>query len=262
LRENYLVSDFLRDAEGLQLSKSVHVQANFDPTRPLGETEWLDAIAREPASRGFPHAIVAFANFGDANVAALLEAHSRFPRVRGIRQVLNRHANPVLNRAEHDWLSVPEWRDRIGLLRRHDFSFDVQVYYPQMADVAMLARRYHDIQFVLDHAGMPTERDETSMGRWRAAMRALAECPNVSVKLSGWGMTDLHWSVESVRPLLLDVIECFGTERAMLGSNFPIDRLMSDYHRLWNAYDSMTIDFSQDERRAMFHDNAQRIYRI
>lgn len=265
LRANYLVQNFLQDAAQLEreeLVKSVHVQANFDPRRPVGESAWLDAVASDPASRGFPHGVVAYANFADPQVNELLEAHARYPRVRGIRQVLNRHRDPAFNRAEHDWLSMPEWRDRLGLLRARGWSFDVQVYYPQMADVAALARRWGDIQFVLDHAGMPIERDDASMAGWREAMRALAKCPNVAVKLSGFGMTDRHWTVETVRPLVLHAIDCFGPERAMFGSNFPIDRLMADYRHIWQAYDQLTRSFSDAERAAMFHDNAQRIYRL
>jgi predicted TIM-barrel fold metal-dependent hydrolase len=262
LRANYLVSDFLNDARNQELVKSVHVQANFDPRNPEGETGWLQDLANRPESRGFPHGIVAFANFGDADVESLLDKHADCSLVRGIRQVLNRHPNPVLNRAEQDWLSMPQWRERLGLLRRRQWSFDVQVYHHQMADIALLAARYHDIQFVLDHAGMLVQRDEASMSAWQAAMRTLAQCPNVAVKLSGFGMTDLAWTQESIQPLVLGPIEWFGPNRVMFGSNFPIDRLMTSYDRLWKAYNRLTAGFSDSEREAMFHDNALRIYRL
>lgn len=262
LRASYLVKDFLHDARHQELVKSVHVQANFDPRDPAGETAWLEQVASQPESRGFPHGIVAFANFGDERVEELLEAHARFPRVRGIRQVLNRHPDAALNRAEHDWLGMPQWRDRLGLLRRFGWSFDVQVYYPQLPEVAALARRYHDIQFVLDHAGMPHDRSEPGMAAWAQAMRAVADCPNLAVKISGHGMTDNAWTTESLAPVVRGVIESFGPQRVMFGSNFPIDRLMADYDRVWDAYDALTADYSDAERTAMFHDNAVRIYRL
>lgn len=262
LRASYLVTDFLHDARHQELVKSVHVQANFDPRDPAGETAWLEQVASQPESRGFPHGIVAFANFGDERVEELLEAHARFPRVRGIRQVLNRHPDAALNRAEHDWLGMPQWRDRLGLLRRFGWSFDVQVYYPQLPEVAALARRYHDIQFVLDHAGMPHDRSEAGMAAWAQAMRAAADCPNLAVKISGHGMTDNAWTTQSLAPVVRGVIESFGPQRVMFGSNFPIDRLMADYDRVWDAYDALTADYSDAERTAMFHDNAVRIYRL
>src|SRR4051812_19246580 len=82
LRANYLVSDFLHDARNQDLWKSVHVQANFDPSNPVGETAWLEQVASQPESRGFPHGIVAFANLADPAVAAVLEGHAQYPRVR------------------------------------------------------------------------------------------------------------------------------------------------------------------------------------
>lgn len=262
LRANYLVTDFLRDAQHQDLWKSVHVQANFNPANPVGETAWLDAVAQQRESRGFPHGIVAYANLADPKALQVLDGHAQYQRVRGIRQVLNRHPDPVRNRAEHDWLAVPLWRENLGRLRSYGWSFDVQVYHSQMADIAALARRYHDLQFILDHAGMPVDRDEAGLEAWREGMRELAGCPNVAVKLSGYGMSDLHWTVESIRPFVLEPIEWFGTDRAMFGSNFPIDRLMADYDKVWTAYLTLTRSFSDDERARLFHGNAQRIYRL
>ena len=262
LRKPYLVTDLLADARTQGLVKSVHVQGNFDPANPVGETEWLERLANDPASRGFPHAIVAFANLADPEVRTVLDGHARYSRVRGIRQVLNRHTNPQLNRAEHDWLATPAWQDNLGVLREYGWSFDAQVYYQQMPALAALARRYPDLQIIVDHAGMPAERDPDGLEGWRRGMRLLAECPNVAVKLSGYGMVDLEWTVDSIRPFVLGPIEWFGVERAMFASNFPVDKLMSDYDRLWNAYREIVADLSEDEREALFRGTAERVYRI
>ena len=93
-------------------------------------------------------------------------------------------------------------------------------------------------------------------------MRRLAERPNVWVKVSGLPMTDWRWTVESLRPLVLETVEIFGATRAMFGSNFPVDGLYSDYDTLVDAYRSITACFTPAERRALFHDNAQRFYRL
>lgn len=262
LRRNYLVADYLADVRNQKLEKSVHVQANYDPSNPVGETEWLESIAAQPESQGIPHGIVAYANFADPGIESTLEAHARYPRVRGIRQVLNRHVNPLLNRADHNYLADEQWLRNLGLLRKHRMSFDVQVYYQQMPAVAALARHYPDIQFILDHAGMPAERDLAGIEGWRAGMRGLAEVPNMAVKLCGYGMVDLHWTRESIASFVREPIEMFGTDRCMFGSNFPVDKLMSDYDRLWNTYRELTTDLSPDERDALFYGNAERIYRL
>lgn len=262
LQRNYLIKDFLQDGARQGLEKSVHLQANFDPSNPVGETAWLEEVAADPASSGFPHGIVAFADFSSPNVQATLDGHHRFPRMRGIRQVLNRHANPTLNRAPDDYFASNVWQTNLGLLRRYGWSFDVQVYWQQMPAVAALARRYADVQFILDHAGMPAERDAAGIEGWRRGMQHLADCPNIAVKLCGYGMIDIHWTPESIRPFVLQPIDWFGPQRCMFASNFPVERLMASYDRLWNAYREITFDFSEDERHQLFRSTAETIYRI
>jgi predicted TIM-barrel fold metal-dependent hydrolase len=262
LRRNYLVDDLLADAGKQRLVKSVHVQANVDASDPVKETAWLDAVASDSRSGGFPHGVVAYVNFSWPDVQAWLDRHSAYPRMRGIRQVLNRHADPVLNRADRDFLADEAWRRNLGLLRRYGWSFDAQVYYQQMPSLAELATRYSDIQFILDHAGMPAERTPEALAGWRREMKRLAQCPNVAVKLSGYGMMDLHWSVDSIRPYVLEPVEWFGPHRAMFGSNFPVDRLMASYDRLWDAYRQIVADFTPEEQQALLGTTAERIYRL
>jgi predicted TIM-barrel fold metal-dependent hydrolase len=260
LQRNYLVADLLADAAGLGLEKSVHVQANFDPENPVAETEWLEKVAN---ADGFPHAIVAFADFSSDGIQPLLDAHAAAsPRMRGVRQVLNRHADPKLNRAPEDYLGDERWQRNLGLLDRYGWSFDAQVYHQQMPALAKLAARYPGLQLVLDHAGMPVERDEAGLEGWRAGMRQLAACPNVAVKLCGYGMVDNRWTADSIRPFVLQPIEWFGPERCMFGSNFPVDRLMAGYAHLWGAYRSITAAFTEREKALLFRDTAMRVYRL
>ncbi len=259
LRRNYLLDDFLADASGQDLVKSVHVQANYDPRDPVGETRWLQDLADR---RGFPHGIIAYTNMADGDVARTLEAHAQYRNLRGIRQVLNRHSDAKLNRAPHDYLADEGWRRNFALLRRHQLSFDVQVYYQQMAQVAELAHRYSDLQFILDHDGMPAERDADAIEGWRQGMRLLAHCPNVAVKLCGYGMVDLHWTTALIRPFIEHTLELFGTERCMFASNFPVDKLMSSYDRLWNAYREVVASYSPAEQQRLLCDNAIRLYRL
>lgn len=257
LQKNYLVPDLLADGARQGLHKSVHVQANA--ADPVNETAWLDETAAE---HGFPHGIVAFADFSSSSVESVLEGHARYARMRGIRQVLNRHADPKLNRAPKDYLADDTWQANLGKLRRYGWSFDVQVYWQQMPAVAALARRYPDLQLILDHAGMPVERDAAGLEGWRRGMRQLAGCPNLAVKLCGYGMVDNRWTADSLRPFVLGPIEWFGAQRCMFASNFPVDRLMASYNRLWDAYREITAAFSASEKKFLFYDNAARIYRL
>lgn len=262
LRRDYGIDDLLADAARQSLVKSVHVQANIDSADPVRETAWLEAVAALPQARGLPTAIVAYADFSRPDVDAVLERHAAFARVRGVRQVLNRHPDPVHNRAPQDFLSDPAWRSRIGLLRRFGWSFDAQVYWHQMDSLAALADANPDVPFVLDHVGSPADRSPEGLEGWARGMQRLARCPNVCVKLSGFGMTDLQWTVESIRPFVRQPIEWFGPQRAMFGSNFPVDRLMSGYDRLWDAFRELVADLSEPEQAALLRGTAERVYRI
>ena len=291
LKHNYLITDFLSDAdsasaaaaggttgsddtnaaainplassERFELIKAVHVDANHDPADPVAETRWLQSVADQAASRGMPNAIVAGADLSNDQVEAVLAAHAAFPNTRGIRQILNVHANPLYDYVGRHFMRDPVWRRNFGLLRKYRLSFDLQLYPSQMPEAVELARENPHTPFIVNHAGMFVDRDSVQGWRaWREGLRALAACENVSVKISGLAMFDHEWSVESLRPYVLETIDAFGTERAMFASNFPVDRLFSSYHTIWSAYAAIVNGASDDEKDALFRRNAERIYRI
>jgi predicted TIM-barrel fold metal-dependent hydrolase len=260
LNHVFLEPDYKRIADQVPIAKAVHLQANWDPTDPVAETVWLhENIERT----GFPDAVVAFANLSLPEAEETLAAQSAYPRTRGIRHILNWHEDPSHRHSDRgDYLWSEDWRRGFALLDRYGLSFDLQIYPHQMGAALDLARAFPETQIVLNHAGMPFWRGEEELAAWRAAMAELASAPNVAVKISGLGLGDPDWTPESMRPVLLGTIEAFGTERAMFGSNFPVDGLFSDLATQWSAYDQLTADFSTDERRALFQTNAERVYRI
>ncbi len=262
IAKNYLLPDFFGDAKNQNVVKSVHLEAGHSGADPVLETAWLQKLAEDPASRGFPHAIVAHANFAAPDVERTLERHCDHRNVRGIRHIVNRHADPILNFADRDYLNDPAWRQNFPLLKRFGLSFDLQLYPAQMADGARLARENPEIQIILNHTGMPIERTQESFAEWRTGMQGLAAFPNVAAKISGLGMLDHHWTEDSIRPFVLGTIDIFGVNRCAFASNFPVDSMMSDYDTLWNAFKAITTGFSESERAALFHDNAARLYRI
>lgn len=258
---DYVLTDYLADIGGLEIVKSVHVQADHDFAEPVRETRWLQSIADKADNpRGFPHAIVAFADLAGDNAAEILEAHCQSPNMRGIRQALN---GIVTNPARHpDILNDDRWRANVGLLGRSGLSFDLQVLPVQMASAAQLIDRFPELPFVLLHVGLPMDQSADGLRHWRGGLRNLAERPNLDVKISGFGMFDRKWTTESIRPLVMTTIETFGARRVMFGSNFPVDGMMASFDRVWQAYIEITSAFSDDEKRMMFADNACRFYRI
>lgn len=260
IRRHYRIADFLRDIRPQHVVKSVHVEAGADPADAIAETRWLQGVADR---HGYPHGIVAHADLAAPDARARLEGHSRFPNVRGIRQMLRRPGELARGSAARpSLLSEPAWRRGFALLRELGLSFDLQAPPPLMAEAAALAAAFPDVPIALTHAGLPLDRSPEGLVAWRTGMQRLAERPNVVVKVSGIPMTDWRWTVDSLRPVVLDTIDIFGVDRAMFGSNFPVDGLYSDYGALFDAYRTIVSGFSPDEQRRLFHDNAQRFYRL
>ncbi|NVI05218.1 MULTISPECIES: amidohydrolase family protein [Paraburkholderia] len=263
LKHDYLLEHLLGEAGDIDVLKLVHVEANHDPADPVEETRWLQSIADRDASRGMPNAIVAAVDLSAQNAPALLEAHASFANTRGIRQILNVHDNKLFDYVGRHYMREPQWREHFALLRRFDLSFDLQIYPSQMEEAAALARAHADTLLIVNHAGMFVDRNSVAGYRaWRDGMRLLAACPNIAVKISGLAMFDHHWTVESLRPYVLETIDTFGVERAMFASNFPVDRLFGSYTDLWHAYASIVADASEAEKDALFRRNAERYYRI
>jgi predicted TIM-barrel fold metal-dependent hydrolase len=262
IRRNYRIADLRAESCRHELIKSVHIQTDFEPGNPVGETAWLQSVADDPASNGMPNGIVAYCNLADPDALRILEGHAQYPNLRGIRHILNHHPDPVLTFTDRDFLKDSAWLDNFALLQRFDLSFDLQLYEPQMADAARLAKRYPSTQIILNHTGMPHDRTAEGIEAWHKGMRQLAACDNVVCKISGLGMLDHRWTIESIRPFVLDTIAIFGPDRSMFASNFPVDRLFSTYDAIWDAFDALTEDLSEDERNRLFVGNAERFYRI
>ena len=260
IAKSYLLDDYLADTAHQNVVKSVHVDAGFDPSQPVGEARWLQSIADQ---RGFPHGIVAQAELHRPDVEAILAAHCEFPNVRGIRHIVNWHPDPAKTYvAKPDFLTDPTWLRGFARLKHHNLSFDLQLYPSQMADAAALAAAHGDTSIIVNHAGMPVDRDTKALLLWRAGMRALAAQPNVWLKISGLGMVDWRWTEDSIRPFVLETIEIFGPDRCMFASNFPVDKLYSSFDVLYDAFKRIVSDFTIGERRKLFSDTALAVYRI
>jgi predicted TIM-barrel fold metal-dependent hydrolase len=265
IRQSYLISDFHRHAEGIPLKKSVHVQAEWDHNAdPVGETAWLQSVADDPASNGMPNGIVAYANLSDPNVEGVLERHAEHANWRGIRHMLNWSDDRSNFRFAEagDLMGDPQWRAGFKLIARFNGMFELQVWPWQLQEAAQLANEIPEVPMVMGHTAMPIGRTPGELREWRKGLEALGSAPNVSAKISALGMLDQQWTPESIAPFVLDAIDIFGVDRCMFASNFPVDSLFSDYVTLWNAYDEITSGFTDSERAKLFHDNAEKYFRI
>ncbi|WP_181181643.1 amidohydrolase family protein [Mesorhizobium sp. B3-1-6] len=260
IRRDYLPADYHRDMEGLGIVKTVHVQNGRNPADPLDETRWLSTLARREA---MPDAIVAYADLAAPAAERLLEAHAGFPRVRGIRQILNWHDDPRLRSAPSpDLMDSPQWRRGFARLAPLGLSFDLQLYWPQMDMALALARAFPDTTIVLEHFGMVADRSAEGLAGWRSTISRLAQAPNVSVKLCGFGLGAPAWSPETTLPLLHHVLDAFGSGRTMVGTNMPVDLLFATPAKIISTIRAVVQDMSESERVAVLCSNAERFYRI
>jgi len=118
------------------------------------------------------------------------------------------------------------------------------------------------VTICIDHAGFPRRRDTDYFNEWRSGMAELAGQDNTVVKISGLGMCDLQWTVESLRPWVLTCLELWGTKRAFFGTNWPVDRLFSSYGDVIDAYAETIADYGESEQRDLFTSNARRIFHL
>jgi len=258
LRRSYSLDDYLADTRGYELIGSVHIENGALSSEE--ETRWIAAVAAE---RGLPSAHVAKVSLLDPDAAAQLRAHAEVCVVRGIRDILNWHPDPVYtHRDRADIMTDPVWRANFASLSELGLSFDLQVFPSQLLEAAALAAEYPEVSIVLDHAGMPIGRDRSSRAEWATGMRALAARENVVTKVSALGTNDHDWTRESIAPFVLETIEIFGPSRTMFGSNFPVDSLYSSFGELFGAFDELTADLSEAERRELFVGTATRAYRL
>ena len=112
------------------------------------------------------------------------------------------------------------------------------------------------------HAGSPWDQSRQGLETWQSGLRKLAERPATVVKISGLGMFKRQWQQDDIERIALPVIDIFGPERVMVGSNFPVDKLYHSYEAWWQAIQQLMSRFNASEQRAMLVECSSKFYRI
>jgi len=262
IRKSYLIEDYLEDAKNQNIIKSVHVQAEHDDDKPVNETAWLQNLADTHSSK-LPNAIVAFADFSKKNVSEILDGHQEYKNTRGIRQILSYNTDePKYSHATEDFMKDSSWVENFKHIRNRNLSFDIQIYKHQMEDAVNLANKYNDVLFILNHTGEPCYQSKEYIESWEQNMTKLAKCENVVAKISGLGMFDPQWTIDSTRIFVEKTIQIFGIERCMFASNFPVDKIFNTFDTYWNSFKEITKNYSENDKQLLFSSNAEKYYRI
>ncbi len=300
-RHRYLLDELLADTgSGHHVVATVFVDCMAfyradgpEAMRPVGETEFAVGVAAMAASGryGSTRACAGIVGHADltrgAAARAVLRAHiaAGNGRFRGIRHAGGWDASPLIRNSHTNpppgLYADARFRAGFAQLAPLGLSFEAWQYHPQLPEVTALAQAFPDTTLILNHVGGPlgvgpyAGATEAHFAQWQRDIRALAACPNVSVKLGGLGMRINPFTLyqrdtppgsqqiaDAWRPWIHGCIEAFGANRCMFESNFPVDKISSGYATLWNAFKRLAEGASEDEKTALFSGTATRIYRL
>jgi predicted TIM-barrel fold metal-dependent hydrolase len=260
IKRDYPIDEYLRDIAGTDVVKSIYVQANWPKDKALDEAVWVQSVAD---ASGWPHGIVGFVDLLDDRAPDLIRAQARLPLMRGARQQLHWHQNPLYRFAPApDLMNEPLFRRNLSRLQDHSWLFELQIFAAQMQDGARLAHDLPGITFVLEHAGMPEDRTPEGRKLWREGMRRLAEAGNVHTKLSALGTFNHRVDRAFIADIVSETVEVFGANRCIWGSNFPIEKLWTSYRDVLDAALAALAPLSEHDRALILSGNATRLYRL
>ena len=239
-----------------EIDGTILVQTVHDPR----ETREMLAVATQ---RPWIAGVVGWIDLTRADVAEQLDAVADLPggdRLVGIRHLVQDEADP-------GWLRRRDVLRGLRAVGDRGLAFDLLLQPRQLPAAIDAVRSLPTVDFVLDHLAKPPIREgwgAAEMQGWTAGLRALADSQNVACKLSGlvteadWA----HWHVDDLRPFVEHALDCFGTERMVFGSDWPVSVLAASYERVVEAAERLTAHCSSDERQAIFHENAVRLYSL
>ena len=259
--------------------------------KPVGETEFVINLIKDSEKLSKSTNIMGIIGFADLmlghEVKDVLNTHLSKGEglFRGIRhaagwdknnEIHNSHSNPIEN-IYHNKSFMKGAEELINL----KLTFDAWHYHHQINDLSIFAKKYPELTIIHDHFGGPLGvgpyegKKEEIFKKWKDDISLLSESKNVYAKLGGLAMTVNGWNfhkqdkpassdqiVDMHHEYYLHTIKCFGVERCMFESNFPVDRRSVSYHILWNAFKKMTSDYSKEDKNKLFFQNAKDVYGV
>jgi predicted TIM-barrel fold metal-dependent hydrolase len=253
LNQRFMLEEYRAATPGLDIVRTVYVDTDVDEASLPAETAAIFALAAQPGSR--IGGIVPGAKLEKADCWSHLQPFFGHPLLKGVRRVL--HTMP-------DELSQqPQFIANVRSLPERGLSFDVCVLARQLPLAQALVRRCPQVSFILDHCGVPDVKGQ-AFDPWREQLRELSHEPNIVCKISGLvAYADpQHWTTEHLRPFFVHAIACFGWDRVLWGSDWPVCTLTSSLARWAQTAQELAAQATPDERDRLFRRNAERVYRL
>ncbi len=253
LRQRYGPEDYRAAFEGIEIVKSIHIEA--DPA-PGAEVAEVDRLVRIAAEDGMIGAIVATAPLESDNRAETLDRLAAdYPMVVGIRRMAWHHEDPEFYR----W---PAMIEGVRILPRYGYTFELCANVTQLDAAVDLVRATPDVTHAINHCGGPDIAGD-GFEQWAGYMNQLADFPNTVCKISGLvTRAKENWTGDDLKPYIGHLIEIFGFDRVMYGSDWPVCTLAATYGAWFNTLVDAVKGISDEERCKLFHDNARVFYRL
>ena len=252
LEQSYGLNDLASHASGCNVAATIAVQAR----QTLAETDWLLACAKQnPLCKG----VVGWVALQDDNIAEVLERFTDDPLLKGVRHVIQDEQDP-------EFMLRPAFINGLQALGKTDLRYDILIFGHQLPNTIKMVDLFPEMPFVLDHIAKPViDADSGKLDpQWEVDFAALAQRPNVMCKLSGMA-TEVRaegWDVEMLRPYVNHALECFGVDRLMFGSDWPVCLLATLYTRWVQAVSDLLGSLSIDEQDRIFYRNARQFYGV
>lgn len=249
IRKNFLPEDLKIVYQENNIDGCVAVQAD----QTLAETDFLLDLAEK---NDFIKGVVGWVDLRAANIDDTLRQYSKFPKLKGFRHV-------VQGEADHNFMLRPDFLNGIAALEKYNFTYDILIFPHQLGAALELVRRFPNQKFVIDHIAKPYLKDGFYDG-WVVLMKAIGEHKNVYCKLSG--MTTeadyKNWTPEQIEPYMQLVLDAFGADRILFGSDWPVCLVAGNYTKTKELVTNFIAKLSSEEQAAIMGGNAMQFYNL
>ena len=248
-----LKADFLPDDLHIEMKKNnIHGCVSVQAGQSEEETFFLNDLAQK---HEWILGVVGWVDFLSTTVQERLEFFSSFEKIKGWRHIIQSE--------KKGFMETPEFLRGIKNLSAFDFTFDLLLYPHQLKEAIELVRRFPEQKFVIDHMAKPRIKDG-EIREWATGIQAMSEFPNVWCKVSGL-VTEANWhqwQPQNFKPYLDKIVACFGTQRLIYGSDWPVCLLASSYRTQLQLVEDYFSSFSSAERDSIFGRNAEKFYAL
>ncbi len=249
IRRNFLPEDLKPVLDKNKIDGCIAVQA--DQTE--AENEFLLGLTKK---NDFIKGIIGWVDFRSEEIEQKLGYYSEMEIIKGFRHI-------VQGEPDHNFLLRPDFLNGISKLEKYGFVYEILVFPHQLGAVLEFVKRFPNQKFVIDHLAKPYVKDGFSEG-WKVMMKEIAKCKNVYCKVSGM-ITEADyrtWNYDQLKPYIEAVLEYFGPERLMFGSDWPVCLVAGEYEQVREIAEKVVSQFSPSEQKAFWGQNAIEFYKL